>query len=111
MSTYVVSSTHQSVKRELDDFAAAFASSVESVVRRYFDDQVPGGSRLSITDLCKVVARLEIRRGMAYLNVSLGEVGEEGEVALTSAVPLSFRRDRSFAFRVEGRKSKRCQTR
>jgi hypothetical protein len=76
------------VERTLEDLARDLATASRPVLRSYFDESC--GPRLSLTSIAKVVVRLEVRERGAYLDVSLGEVGEQGKVCCHVGLGVQF---------------------
>jgi hypothetical protein len=76
------------VKHTLEELARDLAAAVRPVLRSYFDESC--SPKLPLTSAAKVVARLEVRKRGAYLDVSLGEVGEQGKVHCYTALGVQF---------------------
>jgi hypothetical protein len=75
------------LKELTHEIAAALRPSILS----YFDKSC--GARFLLTDAAKVVARLEVRKSGAYLDVSLGRVGEEGKIYCHKALAIELNQE------------------
>lgn len=81
---------HTEVKLILERLSVDFSDAVRPVLLSYFRSNNP---ELLLTESGKVVFRLEVRKSGAYLDVSVGEIGEEGKVYCGAGRPVSMTDD------------------